>query len=368
MSYTEVSTTAGRYYIDYELVDRIIWESALAQQKWIHHEVVETQLESDLWALHIDYPKAYHVRVNSRAAVSLANLSVRANREIHYLRSRVSEHGTTVPVSEMERLCNALYEMQRNGQMATEALLDKQKRMTKRSFASIDSSVKTADRNQDIVRFIRDACAETLLIYAGTLTGGAAYGFAGAGSFIKGYAEYGDTGSVGAGVVQAGASFLTFGLAKGVKVPNTPGGKTMMVYAKVKTEFAGNFAVALLEGKTLQNSLKAATVDTILGAVGSWQGGKMIPKELKNMTPNQMQHFITENLMDIPFPVSCKFLGGGAKSAFLGGEGASDFVKKNMLDPLPKSTDGLPKIVPSAPQIVDWAVRGPVQAYPGVLF
>jgi len=73
---------------------------------------------------------------------------------------------------------------------------------------AIDKAVETYESNVEIARMVRDASADGLMVGASVMTGGAAVAALGGASFAKGACKFQDSGSVGAGAMEATGSFL----------------------------------------------------------------------------------------------------------------------------------------------------------------
>jgi len=74
--------------------------------------------------------------------------------------------------------------------------------------ANIDQAVNTYETATTVARVTRDISADTILIGATFLSGGAALGVAGAGSMMKGAGTFQDTGNVGAAIMETTGSFI----------------------------------------------------------------------------------------------------------------------------------------------------------------
>lgn len=173
-----------------------------------------------------------------------------------------------------------------------------------------------------------------------------------AGSILKGIGKWQDSGSIGAGVVQASVSFVTFFIPGPDGMDKATG--RILVFAKAKHEFTGNVAVGVIEGKSLGEATLSAGVDTVLDVPFNRIKGMLISKEDRNK-------LLKKGLTNISIPIGLGILdvsinivkakGGDATAKQMIG-----LAKKQKSKPVIQS---LKKVAVGSPVLVDLAILGP---------
>jgi hypothetical protein len=364
MQYIEVYTPGGLYFIDYELIDRIIYDSAYFESKYANRKKVTTDEG-------IGLPETYHLEINYSRAKADAKQAVQMHHVLRKLITTVRENWEQRSISmsqaEVEGLREWLFEREQRGRAAKNKLLEEQKSLSRSSMRNIKSSVHGWEAATTVARIVRDASGDILLLTAGALSGGTALALAGGGSVLKGVGKWEDSGSVAAGLLQTSVSFLTVFFPGGEAVKEYGAGAvTFVVFAKVKTEFAGNFAVALAEGKEVAEALVSAGVDTGLGALAHGVHGPFVPEaELKAL----LAHGIKQT--PVPVDVTLKLIGAGGASALISGEATKDAVTQQVMAAArqQKNLRGRQELTRDVaicdPVLVDLAILGPDRNTPG---
>ena len=170
---------------------------------------------------------------------------------------------------------------------------------------------------------------------------------------MKGAFKYQDTGNVAAGIMEATVSFVT------VVIPEPKDGMTKsmartLIFTKAKTEFIGNTAVGLVEGKSLGEASLSAGVDLALGAAANKLKGVLIPED-------QMKQLLKASYKNIAIPVGLGVMDRSVVS--IKGRMTDATTKRIMAMSIRKKVGtgkpGLARIAMSAPVLVDYAILGP---------
>lgn len=351
MAYTEVPTTDGLYLVDYDLIDRIVHDSAFLQKK---NTSATRKSEKEGWGL----PEIYHYDVNYKEARSYAELSrtsFNAFRKVSAFyqntRSRSSQLPTSAKIEEMKE---QLFSMERSGRDARQQLKKKIDDASRDSMKNISGKVEGWGTAVEVAKFTRNASADIVLVGSAVVTGGASTLAIGAGgSLMKGAFKYQDTGNVAAGVMEASVSFVTV-VIPGPKDGMTKGMARTLLFTKAKTEFVGNTAVGLVEGKSLGEASLSAGIDVALGAAAGKIKGALIPED-------QMKQLLKAGMDNIAIPVG---LGLMDRSVATVQGRMNDAATKRILElarnkRVGGGKPGLTKIAMSAPVLVDYAILGP---------
>ncbi|GLS88717.1 hypothetical protein GCM10010873_36910 [Cypionkella aquatica] len=150
------------------------------------------------------------------------------------------------------------------------------RRATRQSSASISSNVEGWETALSVAQFVRDTSATILVVGAGLLSGGAAFGVLGAGSVLRGTATYQDTGNVGAAVINGSGTFI-------VGMVGIAGGNPALARSEqIQVMFVGSGLQggvqgmqSLVEGKTPKQALQQAAVSAGFNLLGSAVGGRI---------------------------------------------------------------------------------------------
>jgi hypothetical protein len=351
MAYTEVPTTDGLYLVDYDLIDRIVHDSAFLGKKNTDAKLIA---EKEGWGL----PEIYHYRVDYKAARSFAEisrLSFNAFRKVTAFYKNTRSRSSQLPSgSKMEELKEQLFAMEKSGRDATQMLKKKQNEASRKGMQNINDKVDNWGAAVEVAKFTRNASADIILVGSAVVSGGASTLAIGAGgSLMKGAFKYQDTGNIAAGVMEATVSFVT------VVIPGPKDGMTKsmartLIFTKAKTEFIGNTAVGLVEGKSLGEASLSAGVDLTLGAAANKIKGVLIPKD-------QMSQLLKASYKDIAIPVGLGLMDQSVAS--IKGRMTAAATKRILAMSLGKKActgkPGLARIAMSAPVLVDYAILGP---------
>ena len=351
MAYTEVPTTGGLYLVDYDLIDRIVHDSAYLQKQ--NTDAKLTTEQEGFWL-----PETYHYSVDFKAARSIAEssrYSFNAFRKVStFYQNRHSKSSQLPAGSKMEELKKQLFSMEKSGRDAAKTLKDKQQLASRKSMQNINDKADAWKGAAEVAKFTRNASADIILVGSAVVTGGASTLAIGAGgSLMKGVFKYQDTGNVAAGVMEGAVSFVT------VVIPGPKDGMTKamartLIFTKAKTEFLGKTAVGLVEGKSLGEASLSAGVDVALGAAANKLKGTLIPED-------QMKQLLKTSYKDIAIPVGLGLMDQSV--ADIQGKMTNAATKRIMTMSRGKAIGtgkpGLARIAMSAPVLVDYAILGP---------
>ena len=199
------------------------------------------------------------------------------------LRADVDQETNTFYMDAAERLSRDPASMRANllGMMARgrgdfNAVEAMRRRATRQSSESISNNVSGWETALSVAQFTRDTSATILVVGAGLLSGGAAFGVLGAGSVLRGTATYQDTGNVGAAVINGSGTFI-------VGMVGIAGGNpALMRSEQIQLMFVGSGlqggvqgAQSLVEGKTPKQALQQAAVSAGFNLLGSAVGGRI---------------------------------------------------------------------------------------------
>ena len=351
MAYTEVPTTDGLYFVDYDLIDRIVHDSAFLQKK---NSSAKRKSEKEGWGL----PEIYHYDVNYKEARSHAELSrasFNAFRKVSAFYQNTRSRSSQLPTgAKIEELKEQLFSMEKSGRDARQQLKKKIDDASRDSMKNINGKVEDWGTAVEVAKFTRNASADIILVGSAVVTGGASTVAIGAGgSLMKGAFKYQDTGNVAAGVMEASVSFVTV-VIPGPKDGMSKGMVRALLFTKAQTEFVGNTAVGLAEGKSLGEASLSAGIDVALGAAAGKLKGALIPED-------QMKQLLKASMNNIAIPVGLGLMDRSV--ATLQGR-MNDAATKRILDlarnkRVAGGKPGLTKIAMSAPVLVDYAILGP---------
>ncbi|MDZ4391871.1 hypothetical protein [Cypionkella sp.] len=199
------------------------------------------------------------------------------------LRADVDEETNTFYLDAAGRLARDPASMRANllgmigrGRSDFNAVEGMRRRATRQSSESISNNVSGWETALAVAQFTRDTSATILVVGAGLLSGGAAFGVLGAGSVLRGTATYQDTGNVGAAVINGSGTFIV-GMV-GIAGANP----ALMRSEQLQLMFVGSGlqggvqgAQSLVEGKTPKQALQQAAVSAGFNLLGSAVGGKI---------------------------------------------------------------------------------------------
>ena len=356
MAYTEVPTTDGLYLVDYDLIDRIVHDSAFLEKTNASAKLIT---EKEGWGL----PEIYHHHVDYKTARSFAEMSrvsFAAFRKISAFYQSTRFRSSQLPSgSKMEELKEQLFAMEKSGRNAAEALKKKQSDASRKGMKNINDKVENWGAAVEVAKFTRNASADILLVGSAVVTGGTSTLAMGAsGALMKGAFKYQDTGNVAAGIMEGTVSFVT------VVIPGPKDGmsKAMartLLFTKAKTEFVGNTAVGLVEGKSLGEAALSAGVDVVLGQATDKIKGALIPED-------QMKLLLQAGYENISIPVALGLMDRSVAS--LQGRMTDATTNRILATTRGKKTatarPGLARITVSSPVLVDYAILGPDKSSP----
>ena len=199
------------------------------------------------------------------------------------LRADVDQETNTFYLDAAERLSrdpggmrSNLLGMMARGRSDFNAVEAMRRRATRQSSESISNNVTGWETALAVAQFTRDTSATILVVGAGLLSGGAAFGVLGAGSVLRGTATYQDTGNVGAAVINGSGTFI-------VGMVGIAGGNpALMRSEQIQLMFVGSGlqggvqgAQSLVEGKTPKQALRQAAVSAGFNLLGSAVGGRI---------------------------------------------------------------------------------------------
>jgi hypothetical protein len=203
MAYELLANGPTQFAVDWDVVGRIVRSYHTAHLQYTYAREVtmsDSQWYNPMtWSL----PKVSHVEVDWNAVRtdvdSFAQADVRNMRvEAKYNAARIA------------RRLEDMIEMTADRKEAFVAWIGT---VQTQNMQSIDKAVEDYEAGAEIARFVRDTSADGLMVGASVMTGGAAVAALGGASFFKGVCKFQDTGSVGAGVMQAAGS-LSFAYVK----------------------------------------------------------------------------------------------------------------------------------------------------------
>ncbi len=349
--YQEVPTTDGLYLVDYDLINRILHDSYYLQGK---NSGAQLKTAKEGWGL----PETYHYEVNYPAARRYAEGMRMAFNALGRLGALIDDRTSftsTLPRgADVERFKEELFDIERAGRDAAEALKKKQKQATRRSMRNINDKVEAWGAAVEVAKFTRDASVDVILVTGGVMSGGTALALGGTGSLLKGVYKYQDTGNVAASVMESTVSFVTFvipspdaGMSKGMA--------RTLLFTKTTVEFSGKTAVGLVEGKSLGEATLSAGTDIALGALVDKVKALEIPEdEMKKLLKNGI-------FSHVPVPVGIRLVSGGLIGTGLGrlGEPATEKLLSIAKTRRTTGKPGLRKVAVSAPVLIDLAIAGP---------
>lgn len=199
------------------------------------------------------------------------------------LRADVDQETTVFYLEAANRLARNPEEMRANllgmigrGRADFNAVEAMRRRANRQSSESISNNVSGWETALTVAQFVRDTSATILVVGAGMLSGGAAFGVLGAGSVLRGTATYQDTGNVGAAVINGTGTFL-------VGMVGIGGGNPALARSEqIQLMFVGSGlqggvqgAQSLVEGKTPKQALQQAAVAAGFNLLGSAVGARI---------------------------------------------------------------------------------------------
>ena len=268
MSYERVESLEGEFAIDWDIVRRIICSYWVSQKQNEHAKEVsvsERTLNPFSWML----PEVTNVEVDWPAVRREAEANT--DSELMAMKWNVNRS-----VKEIAR------DLQRKVQQtrrAKQSFRDRMSRLQTSNSQAIDAAVSNYDTAIGGAKLVRDTSFETVMIMAGTLSGGTALAVIGAGSALKGTAKWQDTGNVGAALIEVSGSFI-FGV---IPVARAGAGavagrteKLVLVTLEASFESIG----AVVEGDTLGKALAKGSVKMLAPGVGNLVKSDAVQKML----------------------------------------------------------------------------------------
>jgi hypothetical protein len=171
---------------------------------------------------------------------------------------------------------------------------------------NIARSVATGEIAADVLTTIRDASAETLIVGSSFLGGGAKYAALGAGSLLKGFGKYQDSGNIKAGLAEAAFTF-GFGVAGIRIVPKNASAAqavTLNIMVSLGQNLAGDPAKAWIGGEDMSNAMVAGSLKA-----GATPISELIKQQLQ---PETLQEIFRSNAklkaVSIPMQVGLTML------------------------------------------------------------
>ncbi|MFC3182752.1 hypothetical protein [Cypionkella sinensis] len=199
------------------------------------------------------------------------------------LRADVDQETNTFYMDAAERLSRDPASMRANllgmiarGRSDFNAVEAMRRRATRQSSESISNNVEGWETALAVAQFTRDTSATILVVGAGLLSGGAAFGVLGAGSVLRGTATYQDTGNVGAAVINGSGTFIVgmVGIA-GANPALARSEQLQLMFVGSGLQGGVQGAQSLVEGKTPKQALQQAAVSAGFNLLGSAVGGRI---------------------------------------------------------------------------------------------
>lgn len=200
-----------------------------------------------------------------------------------------------------------------------------------RNARSIDQAVDDYDSQIEVAKFVRDSCADGLMVGASVMSGGAAVAVMGGGSFLKGTAKFEDSGSIGAGVMEGVGTFVFAYVKLGKKFSF----KEDMVLALVQSSYktgtelvagsslgkAGLSGALKLTGPAVDRLFKMGPAKTVFDKVAvpiviTYDGNNVASQVLSKFTGTMVQK------RGIEGSLKKQILGSGSSNG--GGDGSDD--------------------------------------------
>ena len=266
--YVYIDTGEGQFAISPSLVSRVAFQSAYFKAKRESATKIPNKEGVGL-------PTTYHYKFDYKKAKSAGLLAAGAAVQRVFDLVTKSELnlqcGSPIGLGlEVKHLRDHLFQMERAAEKAKQEIITLNKAASKESMANIASTVTAWKGAKWGAELIRDGSTEFILLAAATLTGGTSYAVMGAASFAKGLFKYQDTENAGAALLTASTSFLTSIIPVPTKgtVPNSQ--YYAMLFAKTQVEVTGNFAVSLVEGKSIPHALIETGVNLGVSQFANW--------------------------------------------------------------------------------------------------
>src|SRR5688572_14867685 len=203
MGYELLTNGQTQFAIDWDIVSRLVRSYHTARLQMVCAR--EVTMSNSHWYNPMTWslPAISHVEVDwdkvRRDADSLAVADVRNMRtEAKYNAARIARR--------LEDLIELTAERK-------ETFVNWIGTVQTQNMESINKAIADYESGADIAKFVRDTSADGLMVGASVMTGAAAVAALGGASFFKGTCRFQDTGSVGAGVMQAAGS-LAFAYVK----------------------------------------------------------------------------------------------------------------------------------------------------------
>jgi hypothetical protein len=198
MSYEVIKNGSTEFWVDWSVMRRLVRSYWMARLQY--YNAREVPMSDSHWynpmswslpevsTLEVDWP---YVR---------ANIDSRTDDDVQQMRERASYQAADV-AHQIEDLIDEAGSYK-------DKYMDWMGTVQSRNAQAIDHAVDDYQSQIEVAKFVRDSCADGLMVGASVMSGGAAVAVMGGGSFLKGTAKFEDTGSIGAGVMEGAGSFV----------------------------------------------------------------------------------------------------------------------------------------------------------------
>ena len=239
MAYEVVQSGRKQYIVDWTVVRRLLLSYYVARLQWDSSREV-TMSESHwynpaTWSM----PDVTHIEVDWERVH--ANAAACADEDVRVMREAAKRDARSVAY-QLEWAVDEAYRLK-------ELFLDDMADVQTRNMQRISSSTEGYEGQVELLKFLRDTSADGLMVGATILSGGAGFAAMRSGSILKGVAKWEDSGSLGAGVLEAEGAFV-FGY---VKLGKSFSFKESMVIAVVQGVY--KTGTELVAGSSLKKAL-----------------------------------------------------------------------------------------------------------------
>lgn len=242
MAYELIQNGNAKFFVDWDEVNRInksFWTSFC-----LYNSSIVITLSDSHWANPFSYSMPDITHVETDWDLVTKNVARGSENDLKTFKRIATYNVGSVAQQLTDRIRQALH--------FKKLFMGMQRRANDKSMLSIEKSVDSYMSQIEATKLVRDLSAEGLLIGASVMSGGAAAAAMATGSILKGTAKFQDTGSVAAGALEMGGSFV-FGY---IKLGRQFTFKQEMVLALIKapvttgTELLGgaSFSEAALSG------------------------------------------------------------------------------------------------------------------------
>jgi hypothetical protein len=234
----------GVYAVDWEILIRICRSYACAMSTFNRAKI--SLLES-----HFIGPTIYTVTVDWTAV----------HRDVERDSPRIFESIRRTAQASMPMSADAVRQMVNESVYYRKRFADMQRWVTHTSMSNLQASVGRLGTTVQILKRIRDASAEFVMVTGGFISGGAALAAVGTGALLKGTAKWEDSHSLSAGVATASTEML-FNIipvsldTPGASVVKRQVAALLIAFAKVPADMY----VSALEGEGLRNGILSGAI------------------------------------------------------------------------------------------------------------